>query len=217
LPATHAVLLVAEGTGFGLAWVEAGKFWYKVTLTSDQPSLNIQKGDAIPDAPQWNADFSTQYDIPLSDSMKAFATTDWNWTGTSHGTVLKMDPDYRRPAYNILGLTAGVDLLFDKAVDTLDLVLRGPRPAPGLAGISGAMAWRDYPSEAGQPHGRAMVQLDPGLWDRDHVVTALWDGAPRIAVSAIGADKIALNPQTLRPGEDELVLTRLRHVLGKGD
>jgi acetylornithine deacetylase/succinyl-diaminopimelate desuccinylase-like protein len=29
--------LVAEGTGFGLVWVEAGKFWYKVTLISDQP------------------------------------------------------------------------------------------------------------------------------------------------------------------------------------
>jgi outer membrane receptor protein involved in Fe transport len=79
------------------------------TLTSDQPSLHIQKGDAIPDAPQWSADFSTQYDIPLSDRVKSFATADWNWTGTSHGTVLKMDPDYRRPAYNILGLTAGID------------------------------------------------------------------------------------------------------------
>jgi len=30
-------VLVAEGTGFGLVWVEAGKFWFKVTLTSDQP------------------------------------------------------------------------------------------------------------------------------------------------------------------------------------
>jgi acetylornithine deacetylase/succinyl-diaminopimelate desuccinylase-like protein len=29
--------LVAEGTGFGLVWVEAGKLWYKVTLISDQP------------------------------------------------------------------------------------------------------------------------------------------------------------------------------------
>jgi acetylornithine deacetylase/succinyl-diaminopimelate desuccinylase-like protein len=29
--------LVAEGTGFGLVWIEAGKFWFKVTLTSDQP------------------------------------------------------------------------------------------------------------------------------------------------------------------------------------
>jgi acetylornithine deacetylase/succinyl-diaminopimelate desuccinylase-like protein len=33
--ADHVV--VAEGTGFGLAWVEAGKFWYKVTLRSAQP------------------------------------------------------------------------------------------------------------------------------------------------------------------------------------
>jgi acetylornithine deacetylase/succinyl-diaminopimelate desuccinylase-like protein len=29
--------LVAEGTGFGLVWVEAGEFWYKVTLHSNQP------------------------------------------------------------------------------------------------------------------------------------------------------------------------------------
>jgi len=86
-----------------------------------------------------------------------------------------------------------------------------------MAGIPGVMTWRDYPSEAGQPHGRAMVQLDPELWDRDRVIAALWDGEPRIAVSAIGADKIALNPQTLRPGEDEIVLTELRHVLTKGD
>ena len=29
--------LVAEGTGFGLVWVEAGEFWYKLTLQSNQP------------------------------------------------------------------------------------------------------------------------------------------------------------------------------------
>jgi acetylornithine deacetylase/succinyl-diaminopimelate desuccinylase-like protein len=29
--------LVAEGTGFGIVWVEAGEFWYKVTLRSDTP------------------------------------------------------------------------------------------------------------------------------------------------------------------------------------
>jgi acetylornithine deacetylase/succinyl-diaminopimelate desuccinylase-like protein len=29
--------LVAEGTGFGLVWVEAGEFWYKLTLHSEQP------------------------------------------------------------------------------------------------------------------------------------------------------------------------------------
>jgi len=39
--ATHGGIadyaLVAEGTGFGIVWVEPGEYWYKVTLTSDQP------------------------------------------------------------------------------------------------------------------------------------------------------------------------------------
>lgn len=39
--ATHGGIadyaLVAEGTGFGMAWVEAGKFWYKITLNSSEP------------------------------------------------------------------------------------------------------------------------------------------------------------------------------------
>jgi acetylornithine deacetylase/succinyl-diaminopimelate desuccinylase-like protein len=41
--ATHGGIadhvLVAEGTGFGLVWVEAGKFWFKVTLRSAQPAF----------------------------------------------------------------------------------------------------------------------------------------------------------------------------------
>ena len=37
--------------------------------------------------------------------------------------------------------------------------------------------------------------------------------APRIAVSPVSADAIALNPQTLEPGEDRLVLDALRAVL----
>jgi acetylornithine deacetylase/succinyl-diaminopimelate desuccinylase-like protein len=32
-------VLVAEGTGFGLVWVEPGKAWFKVTLLSDQPAF----------------------------------------------------------------------------------------------------------------------------------------------------------------------------------
>ena len=29
--------LIAEGTGFGLVWVEAGKAWFKITFVSDEP------------------------------------------------------------------------------------------------------------------------------------------------------------------------------------
>ncbi len=41
--ATHGgfadYVLVAEGTGFGIVWIEAGKFWFKVTLRSQQPAF----------------------------------------------------------------------------------------------------------------------------------------------------------------------------------
>lgn len=39
--ATHGgvadYVVVAEGTGFGIVWIECGKFWFKVTLRSRQP------------------------------------------------------------------------------------------------------------------------------------------------------------------------------------
>ena len=80
------------------------------TLTSDQASLGITKGDPIPNTPKWSADFSTQYDTWFGDALKGFVTADWNFTGASHGTVLKGDPDYNRPSYNLLGATAGLDV-----------------------------------------------------------------------------------------------------------
>jgi L-seryl-tRNA(Ser) seleniumtransferase len=84
----------------------------------------------------------------------------------------------------------------------------------GLRDIPGISAERGYPSEAGQPHSRAIVRFAPPCpLARDEVVAALWEGNPRIAVAAIGDDAIALNPQTVEPGEDAIVLGRLREVV----
>ncbi|GAA1706115.1 aminotransferase class V-fold PLP-dependent enzyme [Fodinicola feengrottensis] len=84
----------------------------------------------------------------------------------------------------------------------------------GLSGLPGIEVERGYPSEAGQPHGRAMVHIGPASgWDRDSLVEALWSADPHIAVGAVDPDVIALNPQTLQNGEDELVLSELRRLL----
>lgn len=84
----------------------------------------------------------------------------------------------------------------------------------GLSGIPGVTAERGYPSEAGQPHGRAVVRfLAPCPLTRDQVVDALWNGNPRIAVGTLDADAIALNPQTLQPGEEAIMLDMLRNIL----
>lgn len=84
----------------------------------------------------------------------------------------------------------------------------------GLAAIPGTTVFRSYPSEAGQPHGRAAITLDPSFpLTKDEVVAALWDRDPRIAVGEIGTDTFALNPQTLETGEDRIVLEAVREVL----
>jgi uncharacterized pyridoxal phosphate-dependent enzyme len=87
----------------------------------------------------------------------------------------------------------------------------------GLQGLSGVEVTRGYPSEAGQPHSRAVVRLLPGAaHDRDSLVDALWEGDPRVAVGLVDDDPhaIALNPQTIQPGEAEIVLRRVRECLG---
>ncbi len=100
------------------------------------------------------------------------------------------------------GLIAGYEASVERWVKSLD-------------GVAGVRAERVFPSEAGQPHGRAVVHLGPeARLDRDQLIAALWDREPRIAVSAFRADAIALNPQTLRTGEDEVVLAALRELLG---
>ncbi|MEJ7762964.1 MAG: aminotransferase class V-fold PLP-dependent enzyme [Thermomicrobiales bacterium] len=87
----------------------------------------------------------------------------------------------------------------------------------GLADIPGVRAERGYPSEAGQPHGRAIIRFSPPCrWDRDAIIAALWEGDPQIAVSPLaGPDDhaIALNPQTVEPGEAAVVLAALRALL----
>lgn len=82
------------------------------------------------------------------------------------------------------------------------------------ADLPGVTAERGFPSEAGQPHARAILRLSPDHpLTRDQVVAALYDGAPAIAVGIVDADSIALNPQSLAPGEAETVTARVRAVL----
>lgn len=85
-----------------------------------------------------------------------------------------------------------------------------------LAGISGVRVDRAFPSEAGQPYPRAFVHLSaPSPWTPAAVVDAMWEGNPRISVVAPpeAPGVVALNPQTLEPGQDEIVMRRLREVL----
>jgi acetylornithine deacetylase/succinyl-diaminopimelate desuccinylase-like protein len=70
--------LIAEGTGFGLVWVEAGKAWFKITFTSEEPpfytpylpdrttlaespSMVVRAAAAIQALEAWAADYQRRY------------------------------------------------------------------------------------------------------------------------------------------------------------
>jgi L-seryl-tRNA(Ser) seleniumtransferase len=84
----------------------------------------------------------------------------------------------------------------------------------GLRDLPGVTVERGFPSEAGQPHARAIVTLDSAArLSADALLQALWDGDPCIAVNPVGTNAIALNPQTLRKGEDVIVLRAIHALL----
>ncbi|HLU34991.1 MAG TPA: aminotransferase class V-fold PLP-dependent enzyme [Thermomicrobiales bacterium] len=84
----------------------------------------------------------------------------------------------------------------------------------GLDGLPGVEFTRGFPSEAGQPHARVIGRVLPGsLMSRDDIHRALWERDPAIAVLPEGDDLFTLNPQTIEPGEEVLVLEAVQEVL----
>jgi len=79
----------------------------------------------------------------------------------------------------------------------------------------GVRAERYFPSEAGQPMARALLTLDASTLgkSRDVVLQALLEGDPAVDLAASGEAGIFINPQTLEPGEEDIVIARLRGSL----
>lgn len=84
-----------------------------------------------------------------------------------------------------------------------------------LAVLPHVSARRSYPSEAGQPMPRAEVLLDEqGLGiERDQVLAQLRQGEPSIALAAAGTSSVFVNPQTLRPGQEKIIVSRIKEIL----
>ena len=86
-----------------------------------------------------------------------------------------------------------------------------------LKSIPGVSARRDYPNEAGQPLPWLLITVDPESagCTRDDVIARLESGCPIIKVMPHAADSIHVNPMTLEPGEEQIVLARLIESMGR--
>jgi len=76
-------------------------------------------------------------------------------------------------------------------------------------------ARRSFPSEAGQPMPRAEIILEQSALEieRDEVLRQLYDGQPAISLAPAGEDGLFVNPQTLSPGQEQVIVERLRQIL----
>ena len=74
--------------------------------------------------------------------------------------------------------------------------------------LEGVSAERAFPNEAGQPLPWCRVTIDVGQFGFtcDDLVQTLLDSDPAIAVSPHSQSQFHLNPMTLNPGEEEIVL-----------
>jgi L-seryl-tRNA(Ser) seleniumtransferase len=82
-----------------------------------------------------------------------------------------------------------------------------------LSRLKGVKVSRVFPSEAGQPMPRAKVEFtDESGVTRDEVVERLKAGTPRVEVGldTVQTNALYLNPQTLEPGEEDIVTQKLK-------
>lgn len=117
----------------------------------------------------------------------------------------------------MLGLLAAV-----KWYVGLDHVARGERFerwvaewCEALNQVPGVTAFRSFPNGAGQSVPRAFVELDVDKvgMTGDEIVEKLLAGDPAVAVAPNDRTSIYLNPYTLNPGEERIVLEQLLGVL----
>lgn len=81
--------------------------------------------------------------------------------------------------------------------------------------VRGVLAERAFPNEAGQPTPRMRLTIDAAAigMSASEVAGALWKRDPRIAVLPGDENAFFVTPDTLGPGEDDLVITALLQTL----
>jgi L-seryl-tRNA(Ser) seleniumtransferase len=119
----------------------------------------------------------------------------------------------------MLGLLAAVELYLDQ--DEGEELAQCERIVAywvdGFNAVAGLTAARDFPGTDGRPLPRAVVKFDAGTGTgSSQVQQALLSGEPSIAVAVCGPDGIYLNPELLRPGEEQGVFDRVSQIVRDG-
>jgi len=77
--------------------------------TADDGGPNIRKGDWVEGVPRGTLSLGADYHWAVTDAVNAFVRGSGQWTGKSHGTVFRGDPDYDRASYFTADASAGLN------------------------------------------------------------------------------------------------------------
>lgn len=124
--------LAAKPTSATLLKMSGG--YTHAVLTSDVAlgNYSAQSGDPIQGVPTYNATLTGQYNFDLPGDRYGFLRAAIHWVGSSHGTIVKTDPDYIRPSYVTADASVGVTLgdwdlsLFVKNLTNNDTIIQRP-------------------------------------------------------------------------------------------
>jgi outer membrane receptor protein involved in Fe transport len=95
----------------------------RAVFAEDQPALgtidgtptgplNVQKGDWVQGVPRYSAQLGFEYKFYSIGAGQAFIRGNGQWTGSSHGSLIRNSTDHIRPGYFTAGASAG--MTFDK-------------------------------------------------------------------------------------------------------
>jgi len=128
----------------------SGSFTHS-TITTSTFITGIGPGSPVEGVPMWNGKLSANYTTSISNNIDVFASSDWDFTGHSHGTFLPSTPDFERPSYSIVNASIGAFLgpvelsLYAKNLLNEDKIIQQPvvqvttegyRPYPRIVGVN---------------------------------------------------------------------------------
>ena len=71
---------------------------------------NVRKGDAVQGVPKYNARLGGEYQFRGLGGFDSVLRLNAQWTGSSHGSLKRTDPDYQRPSYMTVDGSWGMTL-----------------------------------------------------------------------------------------------------------
>ena len=119
----------------------------------------------------------------------------------------------------IVGLVTAVELMAPRSAEEIYATyeVRLETIQRGLTGMPGLSVCRRFGTDVGKPFHHLRVAVDrtiAGL-DGPGLVKALDEGDPRIAVGQLPGGELAINAETLDPGEEDLVVRRIAEILDR--